>query len=130
MLKKYLANLGERLYLKYAEPRHSLDVLYKKHIGERTEMTHTQFEKLTDIEKQSHYIECNALMRNPAFLRTMQWEIEEQSMDTMKSAANEFQFLIGKMSVYAATNIKNRFKLYSDRMSKSTNEEFDNLSPL
>lgn len=127
---KFLAKLGERLYLKHAAQRESLDRLFRKHIGERTETTHAEFKKLTDGEKQQIYIECEAFMNNPTFRRVMQWELEEQCIDTMRGAENEFQFLVGKMSVYATENLLKRFKLYAGMAKNDKPEDFDKLSPV
>lgn len=130
MLKQFLARLGERLYLKYTPQKDSLDRLFRLHIGERKEMTHAEFKRLSDGEKQSIYLECKAFMNNPVIQRVFQWELEEQSIDTMREAANEFQFLLGKMSVYSLENIRKRFELYARNVNDSKPESFDNLSPL
>jgi len=127
---KFLAKLGEKLYLKHATQRESLDRLFRKHIGDRTETTHAEFKKLTDGEKQQIFIECQAMMNNPTFRRVFQWELEEQSIDTMRQAENEFQFLVGKMSVYAAENLLKRFKMYAGMTKDTKPEDFDNLSTL
>ena len=129
-MRKFLAQLGKKLYLKYGTQRESLDNLFLSHIGDRTEITHAEFQKLTEAEKQSIYIECHALVSNQTFQRVLQWEFEEQCIDTMRSAENEFQFLIGKMSVYAVETVRKRFQMYANKMNDNKPESFDKLSPL
>lgn len=129
-MKKFLAKLGESLYLKYTPQKDSLDRLFRTHIGERKEMTHAEFKKLSENEKQGIYLECRAFMNSPVIQRVFQWELEEQSIDTMRTASNEFQFLLGKMSVYSLENIRKRFELYSRGVNDTKPESFDRLSPL
>lgn len=127
---KFLAKLGKKLYLKHATQRESLDALFREHVGDRSQTTHAEFKKLTPAEKQRIFIECRAFVNNEVFQQVLQWEYEEQAIDTMRSAENEFQFLVGKMSVYAVENIRKRFKLYADGVDDTTPESFDRLSPL
>lgn len=129
-MRKFLSRLGERLYLKYTSQKDSLDRLFRLHVGSRDELSHAEFQRLTDSEKQSIYLECHAIVNNPTFKRVMQWELEEQCIDTMRSAENEFQFLIGKMSVYSLENLMKRLKTYANRANSSQPESFDKLSPL
>jgi len=127
---KFLAKLGKKLYLKHSTQRESLDALFREHVGDRSQMTHSEFEKLTPAAKQQIYIECSAFVNNPVFQQVLQWEFEEQAIDTMRSAENEFQFLVGKMSVYAVENVRKRFERYASKVDDTTPESFDRLSPL